>query len=106
MIIEVAKDIDVSHPFSRNSLTDFISGECVPEYCKKFSTRDMDAIIFKEKVKKQKQSQYHYGLDSRKIHRYSSKFADFGINKIQNNKDYISSCRSNYAHYLNERRKK
>jgi hypothetical protein len=106
VIIEVAKDIDVSHPLSRNSLTDFISEKCVPEYCEKFSTRDMDAIIFKEKIKKQKQSQYHYGLDSPRIHRYSSQFADYVINKIQNNKDYISNCRSNYAHYLYERRKK
>jgi len=106
VIVEVAKDIDTSHPFARTALTDLINEKCVPDYCKKFTTRDMDAIIHKEKAKAQKQSQFHYGLDHPKIHRYSLSFADFVIDKIKQHDDYIAKCRSNYALYLLNQREK
>lgn len=104
VIVEVAKDIDTSHPFTRTSLTYYINEKCVPAYCKKFTTRDMDAIIHKENVKAQKQSQFHYRLDYPQIHRYSLSFAEFVMDKIEKHADYIANCRSNYATYLLDQR--
>jgi hypothetical protein len=105
VIIEVAKDINKTHPHSRDSICDAINQELYTLGKAPITTHIFEAILHKEGIKNEKQSLFHYQLDKPLIRKYSADLVIFIVEKIKKDQEYVLRCKESYYHVLKKRAK-
>lgn len=105
VIIEVPKDINTTHPLLRNALLNEINQSFADFSMRQITSYEIDAIIFKENIKKQTQSEYHYFIEKPPTHKYSTAFRDYIINKMKDDSNYLVRCVESYKHHMKKSRK-
>jgi hypothetical protein len=104
-IVEVARDIDTTHPHLRNGLCDEINKSLARDGGGKLTYYQLDAVIFKENLKFDKSSQFHYYTPKPPTHRYSDSFKDHVLEKIKKDNKYVSKCVESYTHEVKKKTK-
>ena len=105
VIIEVAKDPDRTHPYLSKEVIDRVNKELSDKQIMPINQYSLQAIIYKEKIKANKSSQYYYMLSRPQTHRYSQQFVDLIVKKSSQHQNYIEGCMDSYKEFLDKRRK-
>lgn len=96
-IIEVPKDVSVTHPYTQKPAVLQIQKSLGAEVS--FTTFDFQAILHKENIKKA-DSSFHYLLRQTGTHCYSNKLVTHIVDRIKADPQYLGRARESYKHYL------
>jgi len=105
IIIEVAKDPDTTHPFLSKDVIFQVNKELVINGKMPINQYSLQAILYKEKIRNEKSSKYHYMVSRPKTHKYSQEFIDLIIQKCCKDINYIEKCNESYKISLDKKRK-
>lgn len=98
--VEVPRDPERTHVYREKDILEQLSFH-IPGFAK----TGFRAIVFCEKIKQQKVSNYHYYFGSADTHKYSESLVNFIVAKCSAEPKYLERCISKYRTAMNAQRK-
>ncbi len=92
LVLEVPKDIDRTHPYLQSDVIREVQAR-LPNGVS-FNQYDVQCIIYKEKIKGN--HSYHYRITKPHAHRYSERFVELILEKVNSDPSYLSRARESF----------